>query len=1040
MRIIVLILLLTAVPAEVFGYSSPDMLKFRPQPTSYDEKTPEYVDIGTNGVRIAAIVYEHKYPQKALLRCHGHAEDAANTLEKLKKLNRYGCTVAAVDYPGYGLSDGKPDEEGCYRNVHRLYDWLVEVKGFKAKDIIVDGFSIGTGPAIELASTRPVGGLLLEAAYLSAARSVTEDGILPIDSFPNFKRIVDVKCPVVFLHGDRDSIIPHEQGARLYVLAGEPKRFVTVEGADHNDLIDVYGVDEYLALIRKEFSFSRYVTTSIEGDTTLGEDPDYNNDLDYGLDKLGDEDGLDREADKADSFAEIAELIHEIAGEVRIDGHFVKLARPFFGFPWMRIETVYAIKGPSTNGCGAEMTFETTEPSDFPLRKIKALQDYMVGKMKLELVRETNGANSYSALARSNGVKYKFYMHSEVGKRRFGGKRYTIGFSAKPIIGRLEWRQRPDRDCHADWNEVVHETFVDKVDDENAWRYEIKRGKSSEELLDEYVEQRDSSILKNGHTKIGMCIGSGTNAYTACTEFEAEFYNIHCGCYTRGVDRATQMRLYNKLTQPDAFRKGRTKPAYGCVGEIFWEVIPGDKITWYEAEKRNRIGIVVRDDEEGEYWEPIKAKVKVTVDEELATKEDWEPTALTKEYDAKRKEVLRKHDGFRRKGAKEDMQARMLEITSSLVPEMRPGYYHPITTYNIADFSTPTKEYVRRKLLWRESDALNDWQYELRDVRCRVLSEFQGLHRTSSRVRPDAETVREWGLSREEDYMLRCLPGWHMLKYEIDKYVIATDFGGIGFRPVHDRMPMPDHEGVLAFVAELKKLAAIEHDAKTYFWQDERVLSVCRALELILENPESSDAEALEKAVLDVIKAHPSGGAMEPLCAKIALEYGEDPRSWRILRAMNEFADNGLKKTLKKIFESKWYQYCQGHSEEVEIPVGCPYDYEAVSSRQSDFVRKQVIPIPSRGETNAFVYVYWNTKTQTSRVRFYSRWSKDEFRADYDAERDVRSLGEKRVFSSFEWKDSLNVPRFRLRWMNPDNGNEESVDYKVLDSGVRREY
>ena len=37
-----------------------------------------------------------------------------------------GFTVASVDYPGYGLSDGSPDEKGCYRNVHRLYDWLVD--------------------------------------------------------------------------------------------------------------------------------------------------------------------------------------------------------------------------------------------------------------------------------------------------------------------------------------------------------------------------------------------------------------------------------------------------------------------------------------------------------------------------------------------------------------------------------------------------------------------------------------------------------------------------------------------------------------------------------------------------------------------------------------------------------------------------------------------------------------------------------------------------------------------------------------------------
>ena len=143
------------------------------------------------------------------------------------------------------------DEVGCYRAVHRLYDWLVETRGFRPEDIIVDGFSIGTGPAVELAATRPVGKLVLEASYLSAPRIVTKVRLLPIDPFPNLKRIGDVKCPVVFLHGTADSIVPFSHGRRLHDLAPQPKRFVAVEGADHNDLAAVYGLDAYLSLFQE---------------------------------------------------------------------------------------------------------------------------------------------------------------------------------------------------------------------------------------------------------------------------------------------------------------------------------------------------------------------------------------------------------------------------------------------------------------------------------------------------------------------------------------------------------------------------------------------------------------------------------------------------------------------------------------------------------------------------------------------------------------------------------------------------------------------
>jgi pimeloyl-ACP methyl ester carboxylesterase len=237
-----------------------DALKFHPATDGYDASTYGYVDIGTNGVKIAAIVLEPERGtppsqalrrcKKAILRCHGNAEDALATVSLLESLTEDGYTVAAVEYPGYGLSDGSPDEKGCCRNAHRLYDWLVETRGFKPEDIIVNGFSIGTGPATELAATRPCGGLILEAPFLSAPRAVTRVRILPIDPFPNLKRIGDVKCPVLVIHGTRDSVVPYSQGQALFALANEPKRFVSVEGGDHNSLYDDMGCEEYVKLVK----------------------------------------------------------------------------------------------------------------------------------------------------------------------------------------------------------------------------------------------------------------------------------------------------------------------------------------------------------------------------------------------------------------------------------------------------------------------------------------------------------------------------------------------------------------------------------------------------------------------------------------------------------------------------------------------------------------------------------------------------------------------------------------------------------------------
>ena len=250
------IFLFVFVFIQILGICCLNSIMFHPQRASYDKTHAHYVNIGTNGENYSAIVYEPTNSMRALIRCYGNAEDAACALGYLADLASEGITVAAVDYPGYGFSAGSPDEEGCYRAVHRLYDWLVEVRGFNPTNIIVSGFSIGTGPAVELAATHPVGGLVLEASYLSAPRIVTQVRLLFSDPFPNLKRIKAVKCPIIFFHGTDDCIIPYKHGQALYDLANEPKRFISVEGAGHNNIARTYGFNAYLRILR-DFCFDK---------------------------------------------------------------------------------------------------------------------------------------------------------------------------------------------------------------------------------------------------------------------------------------------------------------------------------------------------------------------------------------------------------------------------------------------------------------------------------------------------------------------------------------------------------------------------------------------------------------------------------------------------------------------------------------------------------------------------------------------------------------------------------------------------------------
>ncbi len=111
------------------------------------------------------------------------------------------------------------------------------------------GYSVGTGVAVAIAASSPVGKLILEAPFTSVADVAAPlFWYMPVrwlmrDSLRSDERIAGVKVPLLIMHGEKDTVVPERLGRRLFDRAPGPKRFVPFPLGTHVNLDDFGAVD-----------------------------------------------------------------------------------------------------------------------------------------------------------------------------------------------------------------------------------------------------------------------------------------------------------------------------------------------------------------------------------------------------------------------------------------------------------------------------------------------------------------------------------------------------------------------------------------------------------------------------------------------------------------------------------------------------------------------------------------------------------------------------------------------------------------------------
>jgi fermentation-respiration switch protein FrsA (DUF1100 family) len=224
-------------------------------PTSVLEYTPADLGLAYEDIRIrtadGVTVHGWMVPcegsQVTLLFFHGNAGNIGDRVENVKRLHEVGIRVFILDYRGYGHSEGSPSEKGLYEDAQAAYAYLLSRADVHPGRIAVFGRSLGGAVAVDLASRVPCWKLIVESTFTSAADMAGQ--MLPFlpmsrlitERFDSAAKIGKVRAPLLQFHGTQDEIVPFHLGRRLHELAPEPKEFVPIPGATHNDTYLVGG-------------------------------------------------------------------------------------------------------------------------------------------------------------------------------------------------------------------------------------------------------------------------------------------------------------------------------------------------------------------------------------------------------------------------------------------------------------------------------------------------------------------------------------------------------------------------------------------------------------------------------------------------------------------------------------------------------------------------------------------------------------------------------------------------------------------------------
>ncbi len=238
-RILIAVALAYAAMCTLLFFKQRDLLYPAPPPL------PLSLDIGGQSARVAIpggtvpLWYRLVDGAPTAAFFHGNGGQLQRSVPTGRDAVAAGLGFAAIEYPGYGMSEGPgPTEEGLLAAARAGLDHLASVG--VATPVCV-GHSLGSGVALAMAAEQRCAALVVISAYTSIADMAQYNypyvpaRWLVLDRFDSLARAASVRVPTLVLHGRDDTQIPPAMG-RSIADAIDGARFELLDAA-HNDIV-----------------------------------------------------------------------------------------------------------------------------------------------------------------------------------------------------------------------------------------------------------------------------------------------------------------------------------------------------------------------------------------------------------------------------------------------------------------------------------------------------------------------------------------------------------------------------------------------------------------------------------------------------------------------------------------------------------------------------------------------------------------------------------------------------------------------------------